>query len=78
MKHSAVRWENSEFDTATHICTTIDTNLLSSVFLCSYFSLCHVQNVSGGEVNILGGHSIGHAKQKYVSVRVSYSERFPK
>jgi hypothetical protein len=25
-----------------------------------------IQNVSGGKVNILGGHSIGHSKQKSV------------
>jgi hypothetical protein len=30
----------------------------------------------GGKVNILGGHSIGHSKQKSVYVHVSYSEMF--
>jgi hypothetical protein len=29
-------------------------------------------------VSILGGHSIGHSKQKNVYVHVSYSERFPR
>jgi hypothetical protein len=35
-----------------------------------------IQSVSDGKVNILGGHSIGHSKQKIVYVHVSYSERF--
>jgi hypothetical protein len=29
-------------------------------------------------VDILGGHSIGHSKQKSVYVHVSYSEQFPR
>jgi hypothetical protein len=33
---------------------------------------------AGGKVTILGGHSIGHSKQKTLSERVSYSERFPR
>jgi hypothetical protein len=37
-----------------------------------------MQGVPGGKVNILGGHSIGHSKQKSVYVHVSYSERFPR
>ena len=37
-----------------------------------------IQGVPGGNVNILGGHSIGHSKQKSVYVHVSYSERFPR
>jgi hypothetical protein len=41
--------------------------------------LCtNIQNVAAGEVNILGGHSIGHSKQKVVCVHVAYSERFPR
>jgi hypothetical protein len=28
--------------------------------------------------NILGGHSIGHSKQKSVYVHLSYSEQFPR
>jgi hypothetical protein len=36
----------------------------------------NIENVPGGKVNILGDHSIGHAKQKSVYVHVSYSERF--
>jgi hypothetical protein len=37
-----------------------------------------IQNVPGGKVNILGGHSIGNSKQESVYVHVSYSERFPR
>ena len=33
---------------------------------------------TGGKVNILGGHSIGHSKQKCLYEHVSYSERFPR
>jgi hypothetical protein len=32
----------------------------------------------GGKVNILGGHSIGHSKQKSVYVHMPCSERFPR
>jgi len=35
-----------------------------------------VQGVTGGKVNILGGHSIGHSKQKCLYEHMSYSERF--
>jgi hypothetical protein len=38
----------------------------------------HIQCVSRGKINILGGHGIGHSKQKSVYVPVSYSERFPR
>ena len=34
--------------------------------------------VPGGKVNILGGHSIGHSKQKTLYEHVSCSERFPR
>ena len=34
--------------------------------------------VPGGKVNILGGHSIGHSKQKCLYEHVSYSKRFPR
>jgi hypothetical protein len=37
-----------------------------------------IQNAPAGKVNILGGHSIGHSKQKSVYVHVSYSELFPR
>jgi hypothetical protein len=35
-----------------------------------------IQDIPGGKVNILGGHSIGHSQQKIVYVHASYSERF--
>jgi hypothetical protein len=35
-----------------------------------------IQGVPGGKDNILGGHSIGHSKQKTLFEHVSYSERF--
>ena len=38
----------------------------------------NIQSVPGGEVNIMGGHSIGHSKQKTLYEHVSYSERFPR
>jgi hypothetical protein len=38
----------------------------------------NIQNVPGGKVNILEGHSVRHSKQKSVYVHVSYSERFPR
>ena len=37
-----------------------------------------IQGVPGGKVNILGGHSIGHSKQKTLYEHVSYSEWFPR
>jgi hypothetical protein len=40
-------------------------------------AIINIQGVPGGNVDILGGHSIGHSKQKNVYVHVSYSERFP-
>jgi hypothetical protein len=44
------------------------------------YVLCYtsIQGVPGGKVNILGGHSIGHSKQKTLYEHVSYSERFPR
>jgi hypothetical protein len=30
------------------------------------------------KINILGGHTIGHSKQKRLYEHVSYSERFPR
>jgi len=37
----------------------------------------NIQGVPGGKVNILGGHSIGHSKQKSLYEHVPYSELFP-
>jgi hypothetical protein len=61
---------------------------LAVFLLISYFSFTvyliaisiarTIQSVPGGKLNILGGHSIGHSKQKSVYVHVSYSERFPR
>jgi len=42
------------------------------------YTSCCIQGVSGGKVNILGGHSIGHSKQKYLYEHMSNSERFPR
>jgi hypothetical protein len=33
-------------------------------YLSTRTTLPYIQNVPGGRVNILGGHSIGHSKQK--------------
>ena len=38
----------------------------------------YIQVVPGGKVNILGGHSIDHSKQKTLYEHVSYFERFPR
>ena len=37
-----------------------------------------IQSVPGVKVNILGGHSIGHSKQKCLYEYVSYPEKFPR
>ena len=48
-----------------------------TVFFCDQ-ELNLIQSISGGNVNILGGHIIGHSKQKsvYVYEQASYSKRF--
>jgi hypothetical protein len=38
----------------------------------------YTQGVPGGKNNILGGHSIGHSKQKTLYEHVTYSKRFPR
>jgi hypothetical protein len=38
----------------------------------------NIQSVPGGKVNILGGHSIGHSKQKSIHAYVSNFKRFPR
>jgi hypothetical protein len=40
--------------------------------------ILYIQDVPGGKDNILGGHSIGHSKQKILYEHVSYAERFPR
>jgi hypothetical protein len=42
------------------------------------YNTIHIQGVPGGKDNILGGHIIGHSKQKTLYEHVSYSERFPR
>jgi hypothetical protein len=37
-----------------------------------------LQRVTGGNISILGGHSIGHSKQDSIYAHVYYSERFPR
>jgi hypothetical protein len=46
----------------------------------SYPRCDHHTECPGGKVHILGGHSIGHSKQKKKNayIHVSYSERFPR
>jgi hypothetical protein len=41
-----------------------------------YLSILSIQGVPGGKVNILGGYSIGHSKQKTLYEHVSFSEQF--
>ena len=47
------------------------------VYMSMYYIL-RTQGVPGGKVNIVGGHIIGHSKQKFLYEHVSYSERFPR
>jgi hypothetical protein len=54
--------------------TTIQTCSSASMYVGVYI---HTK-CTGQKVNMLGGHSIGHSKQKSVYVHVSYSERFPR
>jgi hypothetical protein len=42
------------------------------------FFYMFIQDVPGGKVSILLGHSIGHSKQNNVYVHVSCSEQFPR
>jgi hypothetical protein len=52
---------------------TLDFQYVNDNFRCSL-----TQSVPGGKVNIPGGHSIGHCKQKSACIDVSYSARFPR
>jgi hypothetical protein len=45
---------------------------------CVFAEYSYIQRVPEGKANILGGHSIGHSKQKSVRVYVSYSEPLPR
>jgi hypothetical protein len=47
----------------------------------SFYHALKIQNIQtapGEKINILGGHRIGHTKQKIVYEHVSYFERFPR
>ena len=62
----------------SHAFSNFCTNFLANV-QCVYSSNTTIQGgVSGGKVNVLGGHSIGHSKQNCLYEHVSYSERFPR
>jgi hypothetical protein len=56
-------------------CLIKSTDNFASTLTLSY-KVQTIQNVPGGTVSTLGGHSIGHSKQKTVYVHVSYTERF--
>ena len=53
-------------------CNANEKNLTG--FLLKY--IVPIQGVPGGKVNILGGHSTGHSKQKYLYEHVSYPNGF--
>jgi hypothetical protein len=53
----------------------VDSGLFTVLYIT--LTLHAIQSVSGGKVNIVGGNSIGHSKQKSIYVHVLYSERFP-
>jgi len=55
----------------THIHTHTHTHTHIYIYI-------YIQGVPEGKVNILGGHSIGHSKEKYLFEHVSHSERFPR
>ena len=60
---------------------TLDVKSFHRLYLTSHSGdvrFKHIQGVPGGKVNILGGYSIGHSKQKTLYEHVSYSERFPR
>jgi hypothetical protein len=60
----------------------INSKLLHNAFYlfihAKMLALNFIQDVPGGKDNILGGHGIGHSKQKTLYEHVSYSERFPR
>jgi hypothetical protein len=51
---------------------------VSDIFVAHHQEVYCIQGVAGGKDNILGGHRIGHSKQKTLYEHVSYSERFPR
>ena len=64
-------------DLLQQIYTSQPTNILAPCGRVQGVAKC-TQGVPGGKVNILGGYSIGHSKQKTLYEHVSYSERFPR
>jgi hypothetical protein len=67
--------ENISFDASLVLYIYIYTHTHTHIYI--YIHI-YIQGVPGGKVNILGGHSIGHSKQKTWYEHVSYSERFPR
>jgi len=72
----------SRVDVAYKNCTDVSnesSNITQKKDAVGYYkTLVHIQGVTGGKVNILGGYSIGHSTQKPLYEHVSYSERFPR
>jgi hypothetical protein len=52
--------------------------IVVSAKIWTQYSQIEIQSVPEEKVNILGGHSTGHSKQKSLYVLVSYSQRFPR
>ena len=59
-------------------CQNANTAALITLDVKSIKEQIAMQGIPGGKVNFLGGHSIGHSKQKCLYEHVSYSERFPR
>ena len=60
-----------------NISLRFDCAKIKSIYIYIYIYI-YIQGVPGGNVNILGGYSIGHSKQKTLYEYVSYFERFPR
>ena len=63
--------ENTDFVPSNIYHNMTEDNIILYIYI-------YIQGVPGGKVNILGGHSISHSKQKPLYEHVSYSERFPR
>ena len=57
--HSPVGVVSRQWDAVDWACVLFTYNVLYN-----WCAFVHIQGVPGGKVNILGGHSIGHYKQK--------------
>jgi len=57
------------------VCVSVAVVIWHAMHLRPYCRLSDstIQDVPGGNVNIVGGHSIGHSKQKCLYEHVSYS-----